>query len=627
MTATEDFVDSPRHLAPSDAPVTRRARTWMPTGRAADAVAGAAFLATALYVTSSLWSGLRDRVVAGYGTQDQMLMEWFLAHAARSVTHLQNPLFTHQLDAPYGVNMMAQTNVLGLGLPMTPVTLAFGPRVAFAALLVLALAGTAYAWYHVLSRNVVSSRSAAFIGAALCGFAPGMISESLGHLQMVSQFLIPFIVLEVLRLGETGRWWRHGVILGLLMAYQVLISEEVLFFVGLSVGLFLLVYVLLRRSELRAIRRFAAGAAMALGVTGVILAYPLFKQFLGARHYRGLPFPPSLIYVDLASYIAFPSNSLAGTASSAARLAHTTAEETSFFGWPLILVVLGMAVWLWLRGIVLARAVAICGLTFALLSLGYTVMVNGRRTIPGPFSLIGHLPLFDLVVSARLALVVVPFVGILLALGYDHAIGAAPPAATGPETVGTGPETGATAAARRAPRVRRYLVLAAIIVAVLPILPLPLPTTTVPASPHFISAGGWRTYVPSGRTLVTVPTTSSFAMDGMRWGAESGLDFAIPRGYFLGPGETSNSLPLYGAVPTWTSIVLDQVAITGQLRPRQPGDDALLLTDLRTWRAAVLVLSPSQRHADALRATIEQFLGPAKLVDDVWLWDLRGSIS
>ena len=98
MTATEDFVDRPRQLTPAGGPEAGRTPAWLPEGRRADLVAAGVYLAAALYVTSSLWTGIRDRVVAGYGTQDQVLMEWFLAHAARALSHLQNPLYTHQLD-------------------------------------------------------------------------------------------------------------------------------------------------------------------------------------------------------------------------------------------------------------------------------------------------------------------------------------------------------------------------------------------------------------------------------------------------------------------------------------------------------------------------------------------------
>jgi len=613
MTATTTPAHGTADVMSEPEPVRGPARP----GRLRDTGAVGAYLLAAVYVTSGLWTGLRDRVVAGYGTQDQILLEWFLGHAARSVTHFQNPLYSTRLNVPYGVNMMGNVSILGLGIPLSPVTMVFGPRVSFATLLVIALAGTAAAWYFVLSRYVVTSRVAAFIGGAFCGFAPGMISESLGHLQAVSQFLLPLIALLILRIRERGWTWRSGVALGLLVAYQVFISEEMLFLTALAVGAYALVYVLFRREILRDVLRdlrpLAGRTAVALVAAGIVLGYPLYRQFLGPQHYHGLPFAPSLIFVDLVSYVSFPTNSLAG--GDASLLAHTTAEEGSFFGWPLMLVVVALAIWLWRYRDARARAAAICALAFASLSLGYHVVINGHPTaVPGPFRLIGRLPLFNLVVAARLALVVIPFIGILLALGYDRAV-----AARGRDPEPDGTEAGPH---RRWP-VQRVVVLAAIILAAIPIVPLPLPTTTVPAIPRFVADGTWRGYVPAGRTLVAVPTTSSFALDGMRWSSAADLEFAIPRGYFLGPSASADRRPLYGAVPTWTSIILDQVMLSGAPYAKQPGDERYLKQDLRAWHAAVLILSPQQAHADALRTTLEQFLGPAQPVSDVLLWDVR----
>ncbi len=45
----------------------------------------------------------------------------------RIFTHGENPLFTPQLNAPDGVNLMANTGLLGLTVPLVPVTLLFGP--------------------------------------------------------------------------------------------------------------------------------------------------------------------------------------------------------------------------------------------------------------------------------------------------------------------------------------------------------------------------------------------------------------------------------------------------------------------------------------------------------------------
>jgi hypothetical protein len=67
------------------------------------------------------------------------------------VRHLENPLFSARQNAPDGVNMMANTSLLGVTLPMAPVTLLFGPQVAYALYLGGALAATAGTSYCDLS--------------------------------------------------------------------------------------------------------------------------------------------------------------------------------------------------------------------------------------------------------------------------------------------------------------------------------------------------------------------------------------------------------------------------------------------------------------------------------------------
>src|SRR4029453_9166231 len=88
------------------------------------------------------------------------------------------PFFSDRMNYPDGVNMMANTSVLAVSLPMTPVTLLWGPHVAFNVFLTLALALTGISWYLVLSRQFLSSRVAAWIGAFFAPFAPSIISHA-----------------------------------------------------------------------------------------------------------------------------------------------------------------------------------------------------------------------------------------------------------------------------------------------------------------------------------------------------------------------------------------------------------------------------------------------------------------
>ena len=142
--------------------------------------------------------------------------------------------------------MMANTSVLAVSLPMTPITLMFGTHVAFNVFLTLALAVTGISWYLVLSRIFVASRLAAWVGALFATFAPSMVSHAGGHPNIVSQFLVPLIIWRTLALRH-GKPLRSGLILGGLLIWQAFINLEILFMTAVGLGIFCLVLGISRR--------------------------------------------------------------------------------------------------------------------------------------------------------------------------------------------------------------------------------------------------------------------------------------------------------------------------------------------------------------------------------------------
>ncbi len=102
----------------------------------------------------------------------------------------------------------------------------------------LNLAATGFAWYWVLSRHFLRSRAAALLGGLFCAFAPAMVSQSNGHPHITAQYLVPFIVLQVVRLAEPGRTVRRGLVLAALVTAQFYLGLEVLLLVavGCAVG-------------------------------------------------------------------------------------------------------------------------------------------------------------------------------------------------------------------------------------------------------------------------------------------------------------------------------------------------------------------------------------------------------
>ncbi|WP_088997872.1 hypothetical protein [Micromonospora echinaurantiaca] len=574
-----------------------RPRWWR--RRRTDLAVFGLFLLTALWVTSQIWVDPAGRVAPLYSS-DPAQVQFFLAHSVRVVLHGEFPFFTEQFNYPDGVNLMANTAILALGIPMVPVTLLFGPAVTFVVLVTLGLAGTATAWYVMLSRHVVRTPLAAVVGGWFCGFSPAMLSHASWHPNIISQFLLPFIVWRVLVLTRSTRPVRDGVLLALMVTAQAFINEEILLFTALACGVFLLA-VLVQRPALwsAAWRPLGAGLAVCAVLAGALLAYPLYIQFGGPMAYHGLSDAVRDYGNDIAAFFAPGSPTIGGNQRANVNLAPNYSEENAFFGWSLGLLTVGIV--LWLRREPLVRALAATGVFFAVLSLGERVSWWDRELFTGPWEWLVRLPLLDAVVPTRFGLITSVVIGVLLALAVERA--------------------------RSLPldrRTVRTLTVAGLVLALLPIAPMPLHMTSRPPVPDFITADRWRGYVGPDQTLVPIPVPSMGNTHGMRWAAATNLDFKIPGGYFLAPRNGNTGDPgRFGGRPSGLGQLLEEVATTGRIPKLDDRQRRRSLDELRHWRAAILVLPVRQHHAEPLRRTVEQLVGPGRRELDVWVWDVR----
>ena len=575
-------------------PEPRPRRRWVP-----DALVAAGYLAAAVYVTWGLWLG---NGVLRENRDDPLFFQWMLIHASRVFTHGENPFFAEQMNAPYGLNLMANTSTLGWTLPLAPVTILFGPWIAFLVMTTVGLAGTAYAWYHVFSRHLVSSRVAAIIGGAFCGFAPGMISHANGHPNIVSQFLVPFIVLTVLKMRDPSRWRRNGLVLAGLVIYQAFINEEVLFLTALIMIVFVLLWAVQKPREARKLAGPALKAAgLCLGVAGAVLAYPLYWQFFGPSSYHGLPLGVQTMGTDLLAVKAYASQSVLGSKATSYALASSGSEENTFFGLPLLYVLLGVAVVL--ARSAAGRALMVTLLWFWWLSLGPNVLINGQPTgVRTPWYYIAELPLFNSVVPTRIGLALTPMIGVLLALAID----------------------------RFQPARFRVLWTAIVVAALLPIAPTPLATSPphVPATPIFFTSGAWRDVIPEDGVVLSTPPGWVPYLSAMSWQLDTNLDFDVVGGYYLAPtpGDPSRRANFGPYYPPTMKLIW----YVGE-----GGVDALItdehrrqaVTDFREYKVTTLILPVTTPRADLVRNTVDLLVGPARLVEDVWVWDVREFVA
>ncbi|MBQ0902971.1 hypothetical protein [Micromonospora sp. U21] len=568
------------------------------------------------WLTHGLWPDPAGRTLA-LNPEDQALYEWFLAVDARALLG-DFSLLTDRLNAPDGVNLMANTTVIALGIVCAPITLLLGAPVTFALLAAANLAGTAVAWYLLFHRAMRVRRFAAALGGGLCGFGPGMISQTNSHLHMTAQWLVPVIVWLVARLlrasdpGPTPPATRAGsdralraapdrrrmlssaAGLAATVTAQVFIGEEVLFLAAVTLLVMAVSYAVADRDlARRALPNFAGGLAIAAGLALLVLGYPLWFQFAGPQGVADGMFSPAYFSADLSSWWTVSPLSVAGSAESA-RLTTGPAEYNTFLGLPLLLVTALCAIWVWMGRRRLVLACVVAALAMGALSLGPEVVLGGTRTaLPGPYALLAGLPVVDGALPMRFGLALLPIVATLLVLALDKAL-------------------------RSTGRARRLVPLG-VVAALLPIFPTPLPTAERPAVPEFITGGHWRQCVHPGGVLVPVPLPTPKEPWPMRWAAAADAGFGLPEGFFIGPYGRGGTAAM-GTFKQPTSALLADVArrgdqpVIGDEQRRQAARDADF------WGASCVALADDAPHVESLRATLEQLYGPATRIADAWIW-------
>jgi len=125
------------------------------------------------------------------GCGDPALFLWFFQWPATALAHGQNPFFSTALFHPKGINLLAQTSVTGLSLPLVPVTWIWGPVASLNVASTLTPALTAFTAF-VVTRRWAPWTPAAFIGGLLYGFSPFVLTGlETAHLMTAALMLLP----------------------------------------------------------------------------------------------------------------------------------------------------------------------------------------------------------------------------------------------------------------------------------------------------------------------------------------------------------------------------------------------------------------------------------------------------
>jgi hypothetical protein len=249
-----------------------------------------------------------------------------------------------------------------------------------------------------------------------------MVGQSRSHL-FLTFVPLPPIMLALLDelLIRRRHVIRNGILLGVVIAAQLMISPEVLAICLLAAACAVVVLALGHPvAALEAVKRVSLGAAAAVASFVVLAGYPIWVYFRGPYHVSGPPhpvsqldeyhsYPSSLIYPTPLQRFGFGSWLAKGT-----RLVEGNAvEHTTYVGVALLLLLAFI--------VIRCRRLGQVQL-FALIAVGAFVVTLGREAhhVKLPYDLLIKLPIINGALDLRYSVLMYLGIAVVLAIGLDR---------------------------------------------------------------------------------------------------------------------------------------------------------------------------------------------------------------
>lgn len=582
------------------------------------------YLALALFMWWHVWAGGHPATTMLCNCGDPASFAWFMEWPAYALTHGQNLFLEHSDQVPAGLNMLDNTSVLALGVVFAPVTLLFGPVAALNVALTLAPVLSAVSAYGCLRRGLGVWRPAAFAAGLAFGFSPFMQrNETLAHLQVSFLALVPLIFLccYELTITQRGKWWRWGLLLGLLVTVQFFIGSEVLTMVALTVAGSVLVALaaaaIFRRATVASRLPFAVKGFGLAGLVGAaLLAYPVWFAMSGPDHITGSDW--ARVTVNGLERIILPlspTHYLIQHLPDAGYLG-PAGQTNGYLGIAAILIVVVAALLVRRPLTWLCAAILIIASWASLGAYGTLTSFNGMFSwLPSLWNVVQDVPVLNQATPQNFSAIMIWVVVVPAALLLDW-IWAHRSSALMRELPGR--ITGTAVAASSAVVISIVLVVPWLIA-----WPMPLKVESV-ATPAPVQR--ILTALPPKSTVLFYPFPSSKLDQALIWQASDKLRFKVVggRGITAGAGgEATHGLEANTPAGLLSGLSTSYQPYGHLDLPKMPTAPvvARMRQAMRNWGVTHIIMSGGGRAPDYTRQWLTKVLGaPPRRQADRWVW-------
>jgi len=535
---------------------------------------------------------------------------WFVEWPAYALAHGIDPFFSGALQAPDGVNLLANASAVPIGLALAPVTLTAGPIVSTNLALTLAPAFSAWACW-LTCRRFVEWPPAAIVAGLVFGYSPFVVTNlELGHLGLAFLVAPPLLLLaghQVLFGPARGRR-RWAALAGALLGLQFLLSSEILAIVIVVGAPVVLVAVVWGIRSIAPVPELGRALLVGGAVGAVVLALPLWAFFAGRQHLHG---PLWHVQGNAAAALWSPG-AYQAPADVLIRLGgyEGRAGPPSAFLGPVAIVLAGVAVGVaWRRRV--TWLLALGALVAAVCSLGTTLWLTTRHPtgLWLPWRLVASWPLLEDVIPQRFSAVTDLCVAMLL---------------------GVGVEASWRAARRRVPgRLWRVGASGAVCVAGLAAGVSVWPTYQVPFATQGLVVPTWyRDAAPRlspGTVVLSYPFP--FPLDGnsapMVWQSLDVMRFRLAGGYIKVPDADGRPLSTSPVPEPYRLLSALTARAGGALPALGPARLGALRAALERWRVGEVVVLPLGRDPVLARSVLTKVIGrPPRRELGAWTWRL-----